>query len=299
MKNSYEDVQYVAEHLICENYAMGATAIWGTHHLENGEMICQESLSRSVLAYVLEGCICVSFAHYSEYPVSAGQILLVPANENFCGKALGDCRVITCALCGEMALCNKFSLKMLAPYAESLPPTDAPATLPATPILKDGLELAYRVLSTKLLCIHYQRIKREEFLLMLRGFYSKEMLAAFFKPILGNTYNFKEKVIHESADVGTVKELATRLNMSASSFNRRFQEAFGEPAGHWLIQKKKENIMRDILVGGHTVAELAEKHGFTTNYFIRFCKDHFGQTPAELMKTQEKQLRIENEELKI
>lgn len=55
MKNSYEDVQYVAEHLICENYAMGATAIWGIHHLENGEMICQESLSRSVLAYVLEG----------------------------------------------------------------------------------------------------------------------------------------------------------------------------------------------------------------------------------------------------
>ena len=89
------------------------------------------------------GSICVSFAHYSEYPVPAGQILLVPANENFCGKALGDCRVITCALCGEMALCNKFSLKMLAPYAESLPPTDAPATLPATPILKDGLELAY------------------------------------------------------------------------------------------------------------------------------------------------------------
>ena len=31
--------------------------------------------------------------------------------------------------------------------------------------------------------------------------------------------------------------------------------------------------------------EIAEQFNFTPNYLIKFCKDHFGQTPTELRVT--------------
>ena len=82
--------------------------------------------------------------------------------------------------------------------------------------------------------------------------------------------------------VETAKELMELLHMSPSAFKRKFYEAFGTSAKQWMIQKKKEKLLRDIVMTNLSIIELAEKYKLTANYLTTFCKRHFGKTPKQL-----------------
>ena len=82
--------------------------------------------------------------------------------------------------------------------------------------------------------------------------------------------------------VETAQELIDRLNMSPSAFKRKFRETFGISARQWLIRKKEQKLIRDILMTNISIAELAEKYKFTANYMTTFCRKRFGKSPTEL-----------------
>lgn len=107
---------------------------------------------------------------------------------------------------------------------------------------------------------------------MLRAFYNKEHLAALFAPILGVDNDFKNRVLQFYPHIETAQELIDKLNMSPTVFKRKFRESFGESARQWLIQKKKENLFRDIVMTHIPIIELADKYNFTVNYMTTFCK---------------------------
>ena len=132
------------------------------------------------------------------------------------------------------------------------------------------------------LCVHFQQMRLEIMFMELRGFYRKEELAGLFAPILGVEEDFKDRVLQTFPEVNSAKELMERLNMSPTVFKQKFQASFGVSAKQWLIQKKKEKLLRDILMTDCTVSELAEKYSLTVNYLTTFCKKHFGKTPTEL-----------------
>ena len=46
--------------------------------------------------------------------------------------------------------------------------------------------------------------------------------------------------------------------MSPSAFKRKFRETFGISARQWLIRKKEQKLIRDILMTNISIAELAE-----------------------------------------
>lgn len=278
-------------HTSCEYYAAGESAPMSIHALQSSGYIGFETRKETILLFVLEGTIRLDFLRHPALIVKAGEAVLVPARSLYRGDALEACRLLTCTIDSEMTFCNKFSLKTLTAYTEcrDLPPTPSLTTLTLNSLLAGMLEITYKTLETGLLCIHYQHIKREEIFFYLRAFYPPKKLAAFFRPILCSDYDFKSRVREAYHQACNAKELAAQLNMSLTSFNRKFMQAFGEPAGHWIIKQKKENILRDIMADEMTISELAEKYGFTPNYFIRFCKDHFGQPPAELKKNHKPQ----------
>mgnify|MGYP002309629985 FL=1 len=105
-----------------------------------------------------------------------------------------------------------------------------------------------------------------------------------FWPVVTSDVDFKKFVIRIAAKAQSVKELINLSGMPPTSFNRKFQQAFGISAGNWLTEKKKEGILQEIMLGEMSVAQIAEKFAFTPNYLILFCKTHFGHTPMELRK---------------
>lgn len=277
-------MKYRKAHLACENYASNNRAIWKVWELEAGKLFVKESLKRPTLVFVLEGELDISTACTIGKRVFSGEFFLVPAGDNFYGNAVRNTLFMSCSFTRDIALCNRFSIEQLR---DCLPQKGefekkGITLLPIHSLILKELDATRQVLQTGLLCIHYQRIKLEVILMELRGFYRREDLAALFAPILGKDNDFKDRVMRIYPEVNTAKELAEKLNMSATGFKRKFHETFGTSAKQWLIQKKKEKLLRDILMTDMTVAELAEKYKFTVNYLAAFCKEHFGKSPTEL-----------------
>ena len=104
----------------------------------------------------------------------------------------------------------------------------------------------------------------------------------FCHVLKGTDNDFKENVLQIYPQVETAQELIDRLNMSPSAFKRKFRETFGISARQWLIRKKEQKLIRDILMTNISIAELAEKYKFTANYMTTFCRKRFGKSPTEL-----------------
>ena len=127
----------------------------------------------------------------------------------------------------------------------------------------------------------------------LRGFYQKEDLARFFAPILGTDNDFKENVLRIYPQVETAQELIDRLNMSPSAFKRKFRETFGISARQWLIRKKEQKLIRDILMTNISIAELAEKIQIYGQLYDHVLSETFWQiTDRAALGTQEVNLFI-------
>lgn len=281
-KDSENGLKYVKEHATCENYITGKRAILGLVELKADELFVREDLGRSTLVFVLRGIIHVSTGGTVDRPVGEGCMLLVPAGDSFYGRAKTEVTLLRSSFMQDMALCNKFSLKQLLDYVPETCETSAPTVLPIRKLLLEELEMTASVMRTRLLCIHYQRVKTEIIFLELRAFYTKEELARFFAPVLAQDGDFKTDVLRQFPHVHDANELINRMGMAVATFKRKFQNAFGMPVGQWIIQKKKEKLFRDIVMTETTIRELARKYGFTEGYLTMFCRKHFGATPTEL-----------------
>ena len=289
VKNKPEGLLYIQEHVECKNYLTGNDALFEEINLESGELFIREFINRPSLLFILSGEIRVSIRSVVKRKVEAGNLLFVTMGDSFFGRALTDVTVIRCSFTHEISLCNKFALKDLTRFI--LPPpiygaenkrVNELVMLDIHPILRKELELTMTAVQNGLLCSHFQRIKQDIILMEIRGLYKKEDLARLFEPLISNDEDFKIKVLETYNNIKTAKELAAELNMSQSSFKRKFNECFGTSPKHWLIQKKKEKLFRDIVMSEMTIKEIAEKYDFTVNYISSFCKKNFGKTPTEL-----------------
>lgn len=275
---------YREEHFICEGYVSDDRAIIGLVELEAGRLFIREDVKRSTLVFVLSGDIDISTGSVLNRRIKSGNMFLVPAGSSFYGKASTATVLIRYSFTVDIALCNRFAIKNLLRYLPDggLSGRNDFVTLPVRDLLRRELELTRDLMREGLLCVHFQQMRLEIMFMELRGFYRKEELAGLFAPILGVEEDFKDRVLQTFPEVNSAKELMERLNMSPTVFKQKFHASFGVSAKQWLIQKKKEKLLRDILMTDCTVSELAEKYSLTVNYLTTFCKKHFGKTPTEL-----------------
>ncbi len=273
------------EHLECENYAADKQALIKVVSLKAGDYYFRDKTEHSALVFLLSGELELSMGYTINQKVIGGQMYLIPAGESYCSKTKTDTTVFYSLFDWEMPLCNKFAIRQLVKYKQN-DCTDTDKTrlclLRLHKVLKQEIESAIETLNTGLGCIHYQKLKRDIIFMELRGLYEKEQLAALFSPILGIDNDFKVKVLSAYTQTETVKELMDILHMSPTTFKRKFYQAFGTSAKHWLIQKKKERIFHDLIFTKTSVAELADKYKFSENYMTAFCCEHFGKSPRKI-----------------
>ena len=285
MQNALSELMYREEHLACENYVSDERSVWGVLKLPQGKSTFREGVDRHTLVFVLSGTLNVSYAGVINQEIRAGQFFLVPTGDNFYGHAVEDCLLMRCSFTREVTLCSRYSIEQLKGNVQS----DASQAddshivlLPIRPLLLKELMVTCDALSIGLGCIHYQNMKKDILFIGLRALYSRKELAALFAPILGSDSDFKNRVMQCYSQVETAKELMDLLHMSSSGFKRKFYETFGTSAKQWMIQKKKEKLLRDIMMTDMTIAEMADKYKLTANYLAAFCKEHFGKSPTEL-----------------
>lgn len=84
----------------------------------------------------------------------------------------------------------------------------------------------------------------------------------------------------------TVSRLAKLCNMSETYFRRLFYESFSVLPLEYINELRLEYALELLQTGYYTVAEAADKCGFSSvYYFSAFIKKQTGRSPAEYLKT--------------
>lgn len=278
-------LQCVNEHLECSLYATRETSLFFMREIPTGETISRIYPDYTLLVFPFSGFVEVDYGVDGKLYLKAGNFFLLPKNDDVKITAIGsDASVLLCKFTRDINLCSMYSLKQL----EKFLPQDSVhnyCCLPFDERIKAFVDLMVMSLSDGLNCAHYHQIKRDELFIYLRAGYTKEDLARFFNPVIGRDIDFKDFVLTHYKYIYDVKEFAEKANMSLSTFNRRFKESFNNTALKWLLARKSENILNDILKSDLSFAEISDKYRFSSpSYFVAFCKKHYGKTAAELRK---------------
>ena len=140
-------------------------------------------------------------------------------------------------------------------------------------------------MNARLLCRHMHLLKQQELLLVLRGFYTKKELAAFFSASTNIRESFERFVLDNYRKADSVKELADLYHISERSFNRKFHSCFGESPYQWIQKKKARHIQEMINNPELSFKEIAGYFDFSTSsHFTAYCQRMFGMSPSELRK---------------
>ena len=276
---------YQEEHKTCYHYAEKSTATFKVYHLQHDAPPAQARLECSLMVFVVEGESLIRYGAGKPFVVPAGRFFLVEPGTLFTGHQQVPTLVMTMAFVGAPQLCNIYTLENLVRDTQGASlPVDPHFTLPIRPRLREFLDLVMHCLDDGLSCAHYHELKREEFFLLVRAYYSKEELAALFRPLLGIDHDFRRQVLEVCAKgCCDIAAMAGQLNMSTATLQRKFKQTFHETAGQWLLNRKAERIVRQLKTTSLTFDQICFENGFSSPaYFSNFCKRVFGKTPTQL-----------------
>lgn len=282
--NGENSLKYVQEHVTCKNYAIDSRII-EVVSIKKGEYFNYENSQYHILCFVTGGSILIKRDMKSFYTIDSGNMFMISKSGIISGKVKHDATMLMCYIDATMSLCNEYTIKKLVNFISKSKCSDSEkiiTVLPIKDILFKELDVTTSAMRTGLLCFHYQQIKRDIFLLYLRGFYTKEELAELLKPALEEDFDFKQSILSMYTYTINVQEMIGISGLPTTSFNRRFLKAFGQPPGRWLINKKKKDILKYLQMTDMPIKDIASKFGFTPNYFYKFCHRYMGESPAVL-----------------
>ena len=132
-------------------------------------------------------------------------------------------------------------------------------------------------------CIYYRFVQPELFCDLRFNHIMKEVSP----PLIYSKYTngFQCFVIQNYKKVKTVEELAQLGGYTISTFRRIFNSVFHEPVYEWMLARRKEGILDDLLNTDHSISEICYKYGFESlPHFSNFCKKSFGASPRNLRR---------------
>ena len=277
------ELLYPQEHLSCLNYQNGDRPLIECKKLSE-QQHWEESPKVHKIIFIVDGELEHSYENQNKKNISKGNVMLIPAGYKISCKALTDVSLVVFRINKEIQLCDRFPLSRLSGVYDDV----------------DGLNIGYLEMKdctwnyindlTKYIlhgfkCYHYFDLKINEFMFILRGFYSKEELFLFFYPLISSDTGFTHQVLLRYQQAKNVQELAALTNYSVSGFEKHFKKAFGVSAGKWLKERRAINIYHEINSSQKSLKSICSDFGFSSiTYFNDYCKRQFGVPPGEIRK---------------
>lgn len=242
----------------------------------------QKLATGTEIVFVLEGCIHVDM--HAETHIQAvavkGDFLFVPVGMPLHYTARNGCLVMLMTV-PDLSLCKGLDTGRL--YDMKKDGKEQAACLEMNGEIWELVSTLSRVVKGKVLCRQYFEIKVQEFLLLLRVFYTKEQLQAFFYYALSPDMAFSDFIRTNRLKYNTVQEMSDAMHLSVRHFTKKFKRVFSISPGQWMLRQKAYDILEDIQAGQKTLQQIAADYNFSAvSNFNRFCKKTFGASPGEI-----------------
>ena len=212
-----------------------------------------------------------------------GQMKFIPRGTSMTAIFSGDGELLDAYFDVVDFICDKISLQQLQQLRQEV--AYAPEPLEVRGAIHSLLGTLAIYLNDQALCAYLHELKIKELFWNLRAYYSREELAAFLWPILGES-KFHNDVISAFTCNAKVSELAERVYMSTSAFYKRFREEFGTSPEQWIRMQSNKQILFLIQDYDLSIGEIASQLSFNSqSTFSRYCSKNFGLSPSDLRRT--------------
>ena len=278
---------YLNEHLSCLNYQMNSDVGFTCQQLEKEEVYRIDNSKSSCTLFMIEGDVIFDLGKYKGLRILQKEMVFIPQSIETQIKSMTGSKCILLFWDRNVSVCDKL-------FLGSLPVRDEERTadnfiLPIRKPLVKVLDSVGAYLEAKLLCKHMHLLKQQELLLVLKGFYTKKELAAFFSTSTGIRRHFEKFVIENYKKVSSVKEFADLYYVSERSFSRKFHSCFGESPYKWMQKKKAEQMLEMVCDLELSFQEISSKLGFSSpSHFTAYCRRMYGMSPTQLREKNKK-----------
>lgn len=277
------ELLYTEEHLSCQNYM--ATIETGFKYVEFFEdtEFGESNANKNYLLFFLKGDFNVSCNEFHNRLFHEGDMVLIPRSSHFKGTTEGNAKLLSMFFNNLEWNCDKLALQSLSTICKKNKYNFEAVKIryPLIPFL----ELLTYCIKNKMNCSHLHDLMQREFFLLIRGFYKRQEIAMLFYPIIGKEMDFKDFVMRNYTQVNNIEQLISLSNLGRSRFFAKFNETFGMTAKQWMLKQRNQLILEKMTEPGIYIKDIIEELGFDSQvYFSRYCKQHFGCTPSELIK---------------
>ena len=236
---------------------------------------CEENF----ILFLIRGEVLVNSQEYAGTMLRAGEFILQAIGSKFEMLAMTECECIYYRFVQPELFCD---LRFNHIMKEVSPPLIY-SPLKIIPELQYFLNGSITYLKGDKVCRELLSLKRKELAFVLGYYYSDYDLASLVHPLSKYTNGFQCFVIQNYKKVKTVEELAQLGGYTISTFRRIFNSVFHEPVYEWMLARRKENVLDDLLNTDHSISEICYKYGFESlPHFSNFCKKSFGTSPRAL-----------------
>lgn len=234
-------IKYVDEHLGCECYAGEKKPPLEIVHNSKGtsDDIIYEC---NCVLLLLEGQVEIFVNAKEKKNVNRGEFFFVPTGILLSYYVIKDSKTLIIRTRNSLNLCQSFHVEDLFKEAKTNKATFHSykfKTLKMDEHLWDYANVMDKLLSDKLKCINLLTIKIEEFMILLRAYYTKEELYDLFYFMLNPNSVFIEFVQMNWRKHKTVGELASAMYISPQYFSKQFKKIFRKAPGEWMQEKKR------------------------------------------------------------
>lgn len=275
-------VEHVEEHLNCFNYSRSGGPV-EVLEPRRGTALIKEVTGTEILC-IITGKVKISTQKVKNTIIDAGNIILLSPGAYVSIQILNNSYLLSFNITKPIQLCDICPLESLTPDIP-LYESDDVTVLPFNLHTQKYFDGFVSCLNEGLKCFNYLEIKSQEFMFILRAFYTRSVLAKFFRPLITTDTGFSDFILKNYRSIKTVEELARMSNYSRSGFKAHFRKTFGTSASNWLREKKARNVYHELNASSKTLQEISDEYNFSSvSHMSIFCKEYFGMPPGKIRR---------------
>ncbi len=282
---------YPEEHINCCHYSKfnkrlndGGQAITD-YRFEAGDVREQAGFDTEII-FMLDGECVISGNGIANLKLKKGNAILMPIGQKYTAHMETPSRMLICLLPISIDLCDTYSLKHLYKDRSEAWKCNDYSLLAMNDRLWTFATNVADCMGDGLKCTKFLAMKITEMMFLFRVYYTKEVLADFFSPVLNKDMEFANIILENWAIVKNKSDLATLVKLSPSRFGVKFKEVFGMAPYQWLMNQRSERIYHELVYTNNSFRQISEDFRFgSVQHFNDFCKKQFGKTPGQIRES--------------